>query len=76
MSWAGGTNGRDVIDRFIGEAPRYLRPHGRIFLLQSTLSDVDATFAMFKVEGLRVAVAAEQSLPFFESIVLLKAEQE
>jgi release factor glutamine methyltransferase len=75
-SWAGGANGRDVIDRFICEAPRYLKPHGRICLLQSTLSDVDATFAMFKGEGLRVAVAAELSLPFFESIVLLKAEQE
>jgi hypothetical protein len=42
-AWAGGKGGRDVIDRFIASASRYLRPSGRVLLVQSTLSGVDET---------------------------------
>src|SRR5208283_2552062 len=35
-SWAGGINGRQVIDRFIATAPQHLKLDGRILLMQST----------------------------------------
>ncbi len=74
-AWAGGVAGRQVIDRFIFEALKHLKRGGRIFLMQSTLSGVDATFEKFKENGLKVSVVAERDLPFFETIVLLKAER-
>lgn len=73
-AWSGGVDGRQVIDRFILEAPKCLKRGGRIFLMQSTLSGVDETLQGFEKEGLKVGVVAECALPFFEKIVLVKAE--
>ena len=73
-AWAGGSSGRRLIDRFIQAAPRYLRPDGRILLMQSTLSDVEETLHSFEETSLRADVIARQDLPFFEAIVLIKAE--
>jgi len=73
-AWAGGSSGRRLIDRFIQAAPKYLRPDGRILLMQSTLSDVEETLHSFEETNLRADVIARQVLPFFEAIVLIKAE--
>jgi len=73
-AWAGGSSGRRLIDRFIQAAPKYLRPEGRILLMQSTLSDVEETLHSFEETSLRADVIARQVLPFFEAIVLIKAE--
>ena len=73
-AWSGGVAGRKVIDRFISEAPKYLKRNGRVFLMQSTLSNIDETLRKFGENGLKASVVAEQALPFFETIVLVKAE--
>ena len=75
-AWAGGVSGRKTIDNFIHEAPRYLRPHGEILLMQSTLSDVEETLRSFEERGLSVDVVARQNLPLFETISLIKARLE
>jgi len=72
-AWAGGTTGRQIIDRFISEAPKYLKPTGNIFLMQSTLTDVDETVYKLELKRMKVNVAVGRQLPFFESITLLKA---
>jgi release factor glutamine methyltransferase len=72
-SWAGGKTGREVIDRFINEAPEHLSSKGRIFLMQSSLSNVEQTFQRFMDNGLDAKSVASQSLPFFEKIVLIIA---
>jgi release factor glutamine methyltransferase len=72
-AWSGGVAGRQVIDRFIGEAPKYLKQNGHIFLMQSTLSDANETLRKFEENGLKASVVAERALPFFEKIVLIKA---
>jgi release factor glutamine methyltransferase len=74
-AWAGGVTGRQVIDRFICEAPKYLKETGRILLMQSTLSDVDETLRRFEKNGLKTGIVAKHALPFFEEIVLVKAER-
>lgn len=74
-AWAGGVAGRQVIDRFIREAPIRLKKDGRILLMQSTLSDVDETLRRFEKGGLRTSIVAKRDLPFFEKIVLVKAER-
>jgi release factor glutamine methyltransferase len=73
-SWAGGANGRVVVDRFIAEAPTYLTRDGRVLLMQSTLTGVDETIAAFQKQGFQATVAASQQLPFFETLTLIEAK--
>lgn len=72
-AWAGGVVGRKIIDRFICEASKNLEENGRILLMQSTLSDVDKTLLGFEENGLKANIVAKRALPFFETIVLVKA---
>jgi len=73
-AWSGGISGRKTIDSFIHEAPSHLKSNGAIFLMQSTLSDVEKSLRSFEEKGLRARIAVQQDLPFFETIVLLKVE--
>ncbi len=72
-AWAGGATGRQVIDRFISQAPRHLKRAGRILLMQSTLANVEKTQRNFAENHLNSQVVAELALPFFETLVLLEA---
>jgi release factor glutamine methyltransferase len=74
-AWTGGVTGRETIDRFIPEASRHLKPTGQIFLMQSTLANVDITLTRFEEYGLKANVVTDAALPFFETITLLKAEK-
>jgi len=71
-AWAGGITGRQVIDRFIFQAPFYLKRTGRLLLLQSTLSDVEETKKLFLERDLALEVKAKLALPFFETLVLFE----
>jgi len=73
-AWAGGPNGRKVIDRFVMDAPNFLAAGGRIQLVQSSLSDVNRTLKMFSDMNLRAMVVAQVKVPF-ESIVLVEAKR-
>jgi release factor glutamine methyltransferase len=75
-SWAGGADGRLVVDRFISEVPAYLKSGGRVLLMQSTLTGVDETITAFAKQGLKAAVTASQQLPFFETLTLIEAKAE
>jgi len=74
-SWAGGTSGREVVDRFIAEVPSYLKQNGRVQLMQSTLTGVEETLSKFYQNGLAASVKVEQQLPFFETITLIEAKR-
>lgn len=73
-AWAGGITGRQVIDRFISQAPFYLARTGRILLMQSTLANDDETQLKFANCHMNSKVVANLALPFFEKLLLLKAE--
>lgn len=73
-AWAGGVKGRQVIDRFISQAQEYLAEDGRILLMQSTLSDVNATLKRFRSKRLEARIIAEQDFPFFETLTLIEAK--
>jgi release factor glutamine methyltransferase len=75
-AWAGGANGRLVVDKFISEVPVYLKAGGRVLLMQSTLTGVDETLEAFSKQGLKAAVIASQQLPFFETLTLIEAKAE
>ena len=71
-AWAGGKTGREIIDRFISDAPKFLRRNGRIMLVQSSLSDIDKSLDAFNKLGLDAKIIAEIKVPF-ERIVLIDA---
>lgn len=73
-SWAGGADGRLVVDRFISEVRAYLQPNGRVLLMQSTLTGVETTIQAFAKSDLKATVIAEQKLPFFETLTLIEAK--
>jgi release factor glutamine methyltransferase len=73
-SWAGGADGRKVVDCFISEVSHYLKPSGRVLLMQSTLTGVKETIQKFSSQGLNARVKAERKLPFFETLTLIEAK--
>ncbi len=73
-AWAGGSNGREVVDHFISQASAYLKPNGRVLLMQSTLTGVEETLQKFRQQGLKARVKAEHKLPFFETLTLIEAK--
>ena len=72
-AWAGGSNGRLVIDSFLSQVIDYLALNGRILLLQSTLSDVKKTLFCFTEKNFEATIIAKLPVPFFETIVLIEA---
>ncbi len=72
-AWAGGTIGRQVIDRFISEVQRHLKPEGHVLMMQSNLAKIEETIFRFKEYNLKAKVMVEQKLPFFEKLFMIKA---
>ncbi len=73
-AWAGGANGREIVDRFIIQTPAHLKPNGRVLLMQSTLTGVQETLRGFAAQGLTASVKAKHKLPFFETLTLIEAK--
>jgi len=73
-AWAGGPTGRQLIDRFISEAPQCLTKNGRILLVQSSLSNVNETLRKLREAGLKVRILAEKKV-MFETIALVEARK-
>jgi len=71
-AWSGGKRGRELIDRFIYSASKYLKPDGRILLVQSTLSDVKETLRKLRKQKFNVKIAGECKVAF-ETITLIEA---
>jgi release factor glutamine methyltransferase len=66
---SGGPDGRTVIDPFLDSVGRILSDDGRIHLLASTLSDLDAVRARAATNGFETETIAEESIPFETLIV-------
>ncbi len=71
-AWAGGTTGRQVINRFISEVSKHLKPTGRVLLMQSTLANVDETLRRFAEHKLPARILANRVLSFFETVTLIE----
>jgi len=71
-AWAGGPTGRQFIDQFIKEAPRYLNRDGTILLVQSSLVDIGETLEKLQGACFTARVIAETKVPF-ERIVVIQA---
>ena len=67
----GGRNGRAVIERLANEVGRVLAPGGRILLLISSLTGIDATIDIFEGAGYRVEIVERRQV-FEEDLRVLK----
>ena len=68
----GGLDGRNVIERFLNEAPNHLNDNGIIQMIQSSLSDTEKTLDTLDQLGFIAEVAKSERF-FFEEIVLINA---
>lgn len=69
-AWDGGSDGREVIDRFLEGLKDHLNPGGRVQLVQSSLSDIDKTIEKLNRIGLDASVTAREKF-FFEEVVII-----
>jgi release factor glutamine methyltransferase len=72
-AWAGGPDGRNVINRFISSVPDWLAEGGKVLLVQSSLSDPEKTIEMFNELNFQAKIVSEIKFPF-ENIVLIEAK--
>jgi release factor glutamine methyltransferase len=71
-SWSGGSNGLDIIKRFLKSAPDYLNEGGGIWLLVSSLNDLDELREILNGNNLESEILAKKKL-WFEEIYVIKA---
>ncbi|AEG19299.1 HemK2/MTQ2 family protein methyltransferase [Methanobacterium paludis] len=69
-AWDGGEEGRETIDRFLDELYDHLKPHGRVQMVQSSLSDIPKTLKRLEEMGFEAAVTASEHY-FFEEVVVI-----
>ncbi|MDV3103977.1 HemK2/MTQ2 family protein methyltransferase [Thermococcus waiotapuensis] len=74
LALVGGETGREVLDRFIGEVPRYLKPGGVVQIVQSSITGVEETLERLKKAGLTAGIVARRHF-FFEDIVLINGRK-
>jgi release factor glutamine methyltransferase len=73
-AWAGGPDGRTVINRFITGVPDWLTEGGKVLLVQSSLSDPEKTIEMFNELNFQANIVSDVKFPF-EKIVLIEAKR-
>ncbi len=71
-AWAGGTTGRETIERFIAGLPNHLEPRGRMLMVLSSLSFPEKVIAILTSLGFEVAILGEEQFDF-ERLIVLRA---
>ena len=71
-AWDGGKTGREVINRFIKEAKKFLKPKGRVQIIASSRCGIDEVVRKFQEEGFTPEIKARER-HFFEELVVINA---
>ncbi len=72
----GGPSGREVVERFLHEAPPHLSTFGRILLLISSLTGIDEVLKICHAEALIALVVAEERQEDGEMLYVLRISQD
>jgi len=75
-AWAGGSRGREVIDRFIDSFSDHLSDAGRVELLVSSLNDLAIVRKKFRKKGFSTRIIAKEKLWFEELYILLASKRD
>jgi release factor glutamine methyltransferase len=62
-AWEGGFDGRKLVDRLLADAPRHLRPGGRLLVIHSSMTGERKTCAGMQAAGLQTEVLARHRGP-------------
>ncbi|MDO5845559.1 MAG: methylase, partial [Methanocorpusculum sp.] len=76
LALSGGESGREVIERFLPEAVLHLAPEGRILLLISSLTGLDAVRGLCRAAGCTAEVADEEREEDGEMLYVLRIQKE
>jgi release factor glutamine methyltransferase len=71
LSYHGGEDGRGVIDQVLAQFPPFLNPDGKVYVVQSSLSDIEKTQNVLKEMGFSSEIIARKRL-FFEKLVVFR----
>jgi release factor glutamine methyltransferase len=63
-AWEGGPDGRVLVDRFCAEAPRHLRPGGRVLIIHNAMTGEGQTRERLEAGGLRTEVLLRHRGPY------------
>lgn len=69
QSWSSGKDGRTIIDEFLQYFDNYLKKHGRVQLIQSSLSMPEETIRAINKKGMKIEKISEKNF-FYEKIIL------
>ena len=72
----GGPSGREVVERFLHEAPPHLSTFGRILLLISSLTGIDEVLKLCHAEALIALVVAEERQEDGEMLYVLRISRD
>jgi release factor glutamine methyltransferase len=72
-SWAGGESGREIIDHFLHSVSKYIKPGGRLMLVQSTLSSINKTINILVEMNFKILCVVKHKVAF-ETITLIEAK--
>jgi release factor glutamine methyltransferase len=75
-AWEGGRDGRALLDRFCPAVAGHLAPHGRVLVVQSSLSGERETLAALSASGLDAQVLVRRRGPLGPIISARAAELE
>ncbi|MGC8940587.1 MAG: HemK2/MTQ2 family protein methyltransferase [Candidatus Nanoarchaeia archaeon] len=70
--YSGGKTGREFIQRFVENAPKFLKPKGKILIVFSTLTGEKKVLEIFKKNKFEPKILARQKLPW-EELILVEA---
>ncbi len=71
LTWAGGEDGREVLDKFLEKCSDYLEEKGVIIFVQSSLTGRDETFSKLEEEGFDGEVVMEEKVDW-ENLLVFK----
>ncbi|MHC1754673.1 MAG: HemK2/MTQ2 family protein methyltransferase [Methanosarcina sp.] len=66
----GGTSGRETLDRFLSEVRNYLKPYGKILILISSITGLEAVKEKMMKIGFEVDIVRRKKISFEELMVI------
>jgi release factor glutamine methyltransferase len=70
LAWAGGEDGRELIDTVLSESSNYLRDSGRLLIVQSSVTGIEATRSKMRENGLEPAIRDRENVPWEQLLVV------
>ena len=74
LTYSGGPTGREIIEKFIAAAGKYIKENGKILFLISSLTGEKEVLNIFEKNGFLVAAIKRKKIPW-EELIVMEARQ-